>query len=208
MLLETFLLYLFVSFFYVTSPGPAILLAIRNGLTGKMSVVATSSFANIVGLFILSVVSMLGLGALLMTSSFVFTVFKAIGAIYLIYLGIKIFRSSRIGNSKVEESDKPNKRYRHYFGESLLLAITNPKAIVFFASFFPQFLDTSARVAPQFFIMTLTFMALSFGSLIFYGGAAKLMKQTLAKLQFIRWFNRVTGTLFVGLGIKLALTQR
>ncbi|NGN98296.1 LysE family translocator [Grimontia sp. S25] len=208
MQLETFLLYLFVSFFYVTSPGPAILLAIRNGLTGKMSVVATSSFANIVGLFILSVVSMLGLGALLMTSSLVFTVFKAIGAIYLIYLGIKIFRSSRIGNSKVEEGEKPNKRYHHYFGESLLLAITNPKAIVFFASFFPQFLDTNAPVAPQFFIMTLSFMAISFGSLMFYGGAAKLMKQTLAKLAFIRWFNRVTGTLFVGLGIKLALTQR
>ncbi len=85
---DTFILYATVSFFYITRPGPAILLAIRNGLTGKLTVVATSSLANIIGLFVLSAVSMLGLGALLSTSSVLFTLFKGVGACYLIYFAL------------------------------------------------------------------------------------------------------------------------
>ncbi|WP_241910665.1 LysE family translocator [Enterovibrio norvegicus] len=205
---DTFFLYATVSFFYITSPGPAILLAIRNGLTGKLTVVAISSLANIIGLFVLSAVSMLGLGALLSTSSVLFTLFKAVGACYLIYLGIKIIASSNRNPLEKGIEPKSTKTYRAYFFESLLLSVTNPKPIIFFASFFPQFLNTEVAIAPQFFIMTITFMTMSFGSLMFYGATAHALKKTLSKNVVSLWFNRITGGIFVGLGAKLALTQR
>jgi threonine/homoserine/homoserine lactone efflux protein len=86
---HTLLIYIFVSFFYIISPGPAVFLAIYNGISKGTKVVMVSALGNIIGLMMLSALSISGLSAILMASATLFTLVKVIGALYLIYLGIR-----------------------------------------------------------------------------------------------------------------------
>lgn len=201
---DVLLMYTVVSFFYIISPGPAVFLAISNGMTTNMKIVMISSFGNIAGLFLLSVISIFGLGALLAASSTLFMVVKIIGAAYLIYLGIKQFRAPKITKSpKIRETEQSLNNNLNYFYEGFFLAATNPKPILFFTAIFPQFVNMESSIVPQFFIMTIIFMAISFASLFSYGLISKSAKNLFANQTGMTWFRRVTGGLFVGMGFGL-----
>ncbi len=207
MSLDIYIMYFFVAFFYIISPGPAVFLAIANGMTHDMKAVAISSFANILGLFILSAISISGLGLILTTSATLFTVIKVVGAFYLLYLGIKQFRS--VGNSKIIDEDAQIKKSsKELFYESFFLAVTNPKPIIFFIALFPQFLDTSYDILPQFFILTFTFMLISFASLFCYGLISKNAKRYLNNQKKMAWFHKITGGLFILMGVGLLQLKR
>ena len=183
--LEMLLLYTVIAFFYVISPGPAIFLAIANGLSGNMKNVFFSSLGNISGLFLLSTVSILGLGALLLTSSSLFLAVKISGALYLLYLGLKQIKLA--SHAKLPLADLAN----------------NPKAIIFFTALFPQFLDIEHNLALQFFSMTAIFMLLSLCSLLSYAFIFRQAKSSLTKGNRMAWFHRITGGLFIGMGVLL-----
>lgn len=197
--------YLFatVSSLTIISPGPAILLAINNGLQHNMKSVFLSSVANIIGLFCLSSLSMLGLGAILKTSATLFLVMKVVGASYLIYLGIKQFRNSTNIFKTSEQKTTQEKNSFKIFKKGFLVCVTNPKPIIFFTAIFPLFLNTSTALLPQFFIMTFTFMTLSFTSLMSYAYFARYFKFWFSSDFRIALFNKISGTLFVLLGIGL-----
>jgi threonine/homoserine/homoserine lactone efflux protein len=199
-------MYFFVSFFYIISPGPAIFLAISNGLTHDMKTVAISSFANIIGLFILSAISISGLGIILTTSSILFMSVKIIGALYLLYLGIKQFKNA---NSLIFDNKNDAKQSKKsFFAESFFLAITNPKPIMFFIALFPQFLDIKSDILPQFFILTSTFMFISFFSLLTYGFLSKNAKIYFNDKNKVAWFHKITGGLFIFMGLGLLQLKR
>jgi threonine/homoserine/homoserine lactone efflux protein len=202
---EVLVLYSAVAFFYIISPGPAVFLALTNGMVYNMKVVSISSFGNIIGLFLLSTVSISGLGAILTTSATLFMIVKIIGACYLVYLGIKQFRSAN--SLKLEDlgDAKEHKKASTHFYESFFLASTNPKPIIFFIALFPQFLNLQSAILPQFFVMTGIFMFFSFCSLCVYGYLAKSAKVWFQNKNTMILFHRVTGGMFIGLG--LALTQ-
>jgi threonine/homoserine/homoserine lactone efflux protein len=186
-----------VSFLTIISPGPAILLAINNGLMHNMKGVAISSFANILGLFCLSSISMLGLGAILQTSSTLFLVMKVLGASYLIYMGIKQFRNL----ANVFDSNngvKVEKNALKVFRKGFLVSITNPKPIVFFTAIFPIFLNPANALVPQFLIMTLSFI-----TLMSFAYFAKYFKFWFSNEKRAKIFNRVSGSIFVMLGFGL-----
>ncbi len=209
MTIDIFVMYFFVAFFYIISPGPAIFLAITNGLTKDIKTVAISSFANILGLLILSAISISGLGVILTTSATLFMAVKVIGAGYLLYLGIKQFRS--IGTNKLidENNHKHNKRSsKDFFLESFILAVTNPKPIMFFVALFPQFLNLKLDILPQFFILTGTFMFISFFSLLGYGIISKSAKRYFNDKNKMAWFHRITGGLFILMGLGLLQLKR
>lgn len=209
MSLDTFLLYIVLAFFYISSPGPAIFLAIANGLTNGMKTVAISSLANILGLFILSTISIAGLGAILTTSATLFMIVKIVGAFYLFYLAYKQFKS--VGESKISETNthKHNKRgSKEFFLEAFFLAVTNPKPIMFFIALFPQFIDIEASILPQFLILTGTFMFLSFFILLGYGFVAKNAKRYLNDTHKMAWFHRITGGIFIAMGLGLLQLKR
>lgn len=188
----------------IISPGPAILLAVSNGVTHGMKSVAVSALGNVLGLFLISCVSMLGLGLLLQTSAALFTILKVLGAGYLIYLGIKKIRSSNTLFVIAEQSDNTGKtQYLKQCKEAFFIAITNPKAILFFVAFFPIFLDATAPLTPQFMIMTFTFMVMSFMSLITYGYIGKSVRHWFKKALFIKAFHQVTGGIFISFGLVL-----
>lgn len=201
---ETLLVYAVVSFFYIISPGPAILLAIYNGLTGGVKCVMISALGNIIGLFFLSLISILGLGAILSTSSSLFILVKVVGAIYLVYIGVSQFTRKTLP-CNVSDNYSSNKRRTKtaYFKEGLLLAVTNPKPIIFFGALFPQFINVSSPIAMQFIALTFIFMLFSFLSLSSYGYLARLAKGFIGKEENVKWFHRVTGGLFICMGAGL-----
>lgn len=201
--IETLLVYTTVTFFYVTSPGPAIILAIVNGLRADMKTVMISSLANIIGLFILSMASILGLGVILKTSSTLFMIVKILGALYLIYLGYKFLRNKGGFNISDLEDEKIVKSEKSYFLESFILAVTNPKPILFFTAIFPQFLDLNSSIAPQFFIMTGIFLLISFSSLCTYSYISKKSKAFFKNQRRINIVNKITGGLFIFMGLGL-----
>jgi len=201
--IDTILIYTIVSFFYITSPGPAIVLAILNGLNTNLKILAISSFANISGLFILSSISILGLGTLLTTNIIIFNIVKFIGAFYLIYLGIKMIKNGKELNLNNNLSSK-NKTNLNYFLESFFLAVTNPKPILFFTAIFPQFLNLNNEILPQFIVMTSIFLIISFSSLFTYGFIAKKSKKLFTNKSHMHWFHKITGGIFIGMGIALS----
>ncbi|MBB1271239.1 LysE family translocator [Psychromonas sp. SR45-3] len=201
---DTLLIYIFVSFFYIISPGPAVFLAIYNGAVNGVKCVVVSALGNILGLMLLSILSITGLSAILLASATLFMAVKIIGACYLIYLGIKQIQSSnkdkRGSSYKLEQQQRS---LLSYFKEVFVVAITNPKPIIFFAALFPQFLDTEQSLLAQFSIMTLIFMLFSFMSLSTYGYLAQRAKGFLSNSHNVKWFHRISGGLFVGMGISL-----
>lgn len=204
------LLYLVVSFFYIISPGPAVFLAISNGVTAGVKPLLMSTLGNILGLFILSLVSILGLGAIVVASSTLFLMVKIIGAVYLIYLGLKQIRQSRHNlqvlkgvSSEHSGTLKKHRSLASYGYEGFLLAVTNPKPILFFIAIFPQFLNTTSSIMSQFLVLTFAFMSISFFSLFSYGYLGKLTKALFSNEQRMQSFHQVTGGLFIMMGFGL-----
>ena len=207
--LDTLSLYAVISFFYIISPGPAVFLSLANGMTGHTRFVVLSSLGNILGLFILSALSITGLGSIILASATLFFIVKVVGALYLIYLGIKQLRQSReIAQHTVTTAANENKSLLSYFFEGFLLAVTNPKPILFFVAILPQFLNINQAIAPQFFILTTVFMLLSFLSLFSYGFLAMTSKRFFNNAQSMKWFHRVTGGLFIVIGLGLLQLKR
>ena len=117
---------------------------------------------------------------------------------------MKQFKSSRsIKDSDLQPYVSEERTYNSYFFEGFFLAATNPKPILFFIAIFPQFIKIETSLMPQFFIMTIIFMLLSFLTLTSYGYLAKSAKKVFSNKMGMKWFHRVTGGLFIGMGIGL-----
>ena len=206
--ISTWILFIAVGTAAVVSPGPAILLAVSNSVRFGMTKVLLSSLGNITGLFILSSAAIFGLGAVLKTSTNLFLLIKLIGAAYLIYLGIRQWCSKAnffAESSSIEQLNKgkpaKKKSNKKIFIEGFLIAMTNPKAILFFTALFPPFIDTTKALPQQFLIMTFTFMAMSFICLMSYGLLASKAKYWFAQGNRTTWFNRALGSVFIGIGV-------
>jgi homoserine/homoserine lactone efflux protein len=208
--IETILAFSGIAWISILSPGPAVLLALRNGIAFGLRGAVWSSLGNIVGLFMLSAAAMLGLGALLNSSAFLFATVKILGALYLFYIGLRhLFgRSSVLTASAESSSDQRQLSSFALFREALLLATTNPKPILFFTALFPQFLETQMPLIPQFFLLTGIFMTLSFFTLMAYAQAAGHTKRFLLKPRMATWVNRFVGAVFIAFGGALLTLRR
>ena len=201
--LSTWLLFSSIALVATISPGPAVLLSVTNSLMHGFTKSVFSSLGNITGILVVSSAAALGLGAVLQTSTLLFTTLKFSGAIYLIYLGIRQWRSKRIIFANSFETPKSTQGKNKSFVQGLIVAISNPKAILFFTAFFPQFLDLSKPIMIQFFILTITFMLFSFLSLVIYAMSAHSATRWFAKGDRTLWFNRISGSIFIALGLGI-----
>jgi len=201
--LSTWLLFLSIALLAIISPGPAVLLSVTNSLTYGFKKSVFSSLGNITGVFIVSSAAALGLGAVLQTSTLLFSTLKIFGAIYLIYLGIRQWKSKHDIFEKSIETSKYNQEKRESFVKGLLVAISNPKAILFFTALFPQFIDLSKPIMIQFIILTSTFMFFSFFVLVIYALTAHSAKYWFAKRNRTIWLNRISGTIFITFGLGI-----
>jgi homoserine/homoserine lactone efflux protein len=208
--IETVLAFTLVAGIAVVSPGPAILLAIRNGAALGMRAVVWSSLGNVCGLFCLSAAAMLGLGVLLMSSALLFGAVKLLGALYLFYIGVRhvLGRASALGAPAGAPAELVSPGPFRLCREAFLLATTNPKPILFFTALFPQFVSARAPLLPQFFALTGIFMGLSFCTLVGYALVASRARSVLFKPRVVKWFDRVVGAVFISFGAALLAMRR
>jgi homoserine/homoserine lactone efflux protein len=201
-----------VAFLVTFSPGPGVLLAVSNAMSHGVRRAAMSSLGNATGLLVLSGVAMAGMGAVLAVSAVAFTVLKVAGALYLIYLGVRQWRSAAMplaaASKATPRAETPTAQFRRkLFVQGLGVALTNPKAILFFSALFPQFLTPDAPVLEQVAVLTVTFVIFSLLSHAFYVLLARAFKGQLAQPRKQQIFNRVSGGLFVLLGLGLLRLQ-
>ncbi|HEY3046014.1 MAG TPA: LysE family translocator [Polaromonas sp.] len=206
MTLTNYLLYLAAVALLVLSPGPTMLTCMTTAVNHgprKALASASGSVTAVLGVMLLSA---LGLGALLAASEAAFTVAKVAGAAYLIWLGIKTFRSNAAALRAGAEGTETARS--SFFIRGFLVGASNPKALLFFAAFFPQFLNPAAAFAPQFVILALTFVAFELSVLTLCSLGVSRIAPLLRSSQAVRWVNRVSGGLFTLMGGLLLLTRR
>lgn len=196
-----------IAFIATVTPGPAILLVVVHSLRFGMRRAIFTIFGNVTGLIIMSTGSVLGLSALLLYSSFAFTVIKIVGALYLFYLGVKLWRSGV--QLKVENGQIPTESNAvSLYAQGVLVALTNPKAIVFTTALFPQFISTQIPLAPQFSLLVITFASLSFLCLFAYSALAKFLSTRARHSSSGKWIGRVVGSTFIGAGSAILISSR
>ena len=204
--LTTYFLYLAAVALLVLSPGPTMLMCITTALNhgpGKAMTGVAGSVTAVLGVMLLSA---LGLGALLAASDAAFTAAKVIGAAYLIWLGIKTFLSEAPALDTCGNADKSSGC--SFFLRGFLIGASNPKALLFFAAFFPQFLNPDLPFAPQFAILALTFVGFEFTVLTLHALGVSRIAPLLRQSGPVRWINRICGGLFTVMGGLLLLTRR
>ena len=164
------------------------------------------ALGNAFGLILLAAIATAGMSILLSTSAIAFGVLKPLGAAYLIYLGIRQWRR----HPMTLLSARPAKTGKGWvlFAQGVTVALTNPKALLFFSALFPQFLVSSAPLGEQFLILTLTFSLCSLAAHASYTLLTHRLQHLLASPRRMTIFNRVTGGLFVALGLGLLRLQK
>lgn len=199
--LHVWLVYLLAAIGLSLSPGPNGLLALTHGaLHGRRRALFTI-FGGCVGFVTVIALSMFGIGALLQASLVWLTVLKWLGGAYLVWLGIQVWRSPPISLDR-QISIEPRAR-RSLFQQGALSAITNPKAILFFAAFLPQFIDPARSLLGQFVVMASTFAAIEFLTELAIASLAYRISPWLSRVG--RRFNQVCGGVFVAIGALLPL---
>jgi homoserine/homoserine lactone efflux protein len=199
--LHTWLLYLAAAIGLSLSPGPNGLLALTHGaLHGRDKALFTIS-GGVLGFVILIALSMFGIGALLEASIAWLTVLKWAGGAYLVWLGIQVWRSPPM---QLRVDDRAEARAGgSLFKDGLLSALSNPKALLFFAAFLPQFVDPARNLAVQFVVMAATFGTIEFFYELAVAHAAHRISGLLARVG--RKFNRICGGIFIGIGVAMPL---
>ena len=183
------------------TPGPNGLLALTHGaLHGTKKTLATIvggslGFGLIIGL------SMFGIGALLTTWVGLLVIMKWLGGAYLVWLGIQVIRSEPIDISRSKNAG--NGRLRTLFSQGLISAISNPKGILFFVAFLPQFVNPRESLFTQFLLMAMTFIVIEFVYEFTVASLADRIKPLLARAG--KNFNRVFGGIFIAIGVLLPL---
>jgi len=202
MSLETWLAFALASAVLVAIPGPTVLLVVSFALgQGKRSALATVPGVAL-GDLIAMVVSMAGAGAVLATSAAAFTLLKLAGAMYLIWLGIGLWRAApQALNAKPATG-------RRLFRDSFAVTVLNPKGIVFFIAFVPQFIDTTAPLLGQTAILIATFVVIGSLNALLWALAAGTMRDKLASIRAQRNIARVGGSFLILAGLVTALTRR
>lgn len=179
-------------------PGPTILLVISYALGQGWRTALPVAIGVALGDFTAMTLAMLGVGALLSASATLFTALKWIGAAYLIWLGIKLFRA---GGSLDAQPRTDRASAAKMLGHAWLVTALNPKSITFFVTFLPQFLDAKADFRTQMLIFEVTFVTLAFANAFGYALIASRARSVVRNERAIGLFNKAGGTLLIGAGI-------
>ena len=200
--LENWLAYTFVTATFLLIPGPTILLVISYSLIrGRQAVFALLLGVGL-GDIVAMILSFIGVGLLLQTVTIAFQFLKWIGAAYLILLGIKMWRSA--SESMELSAITDNKVWHAIMANAFVITALNPKSIVFFLAFLPQFINSEKPFIPQSLILGSTFLVLAIISVLFYSMLASFTGQQMQLSLIHRWTNRIGGSLLIGAGGMIA----
>ena len=198
--------YLVGLFFIIIAPGPNSLYVLRTGVVRGIGPGYKAALGVFVGDAILIFCAYLGIASLIRTTPLLFTLVRYLGALYLLYLGVKILHANFVARKAGQASVMdPGERY---FTKALTLSLTNPKAIFFFLSVFPQFIEPGQAYWPQFLLLVLSYSALVVLIHCAYALGAQGARRWLASERGGRLVNRAAALTFMGFGAALALARR
>ena len=203
--LETWLAYTLVTTTFLLIPGPTIILVISYSLSrGRQAVIALVLGVGLGDLTAMSL-SFLGVGVLLQTVATAFYLIKCLGAAYLIWLGIKMWCSA----SEFTDLDKKTRSHawREIFSSAYITTALNPKSIVFFLAFIPQFIEPELPFTTQAVILGATFFVLAIISVLGYAALAIYAGQQLHLSLIQRWTHRIGGGLLIVAGGMTAVSS-
>jgi threonine/homoserine/homoserine lactone efflux protein len=203
--IELWLAYVATCAVILAIPGPTILVvlsyAISYGKRATLPVVAGVALGDTVAISL----SLVGLGGLLATSALWFTMIKWLGGLYLIYLGVKLFRGAAA--TRLEPSDK-RETPRKLFTKAFIVTALNPKSIVFFIAFLPQFISHDHPVTPQLWILGITFVSLAIVGATSYALFASAMREFLSSVKAQKIYGMFGGSLLCIAGIWALTSKR
>lgn len=205
MTLELYLAYIVATLIVLAVPGPTIMLVVSYALTQGRKSAAASVLGVGLGDATAAVVSLMGLGAILAASATAFTVLKWVGAAYLAWLGIKMWRNRSTTPGPHNVADVPAKTiFRHAY----VVTALNPKGIVFFMAFLPHFIAPQTAVVPQLTLLGSTFVVLGVFNAAVYALAAAAIGQKLRNPSFLRLVNKIGGGFLIFAAAMTATLQR
>lgn len=205
MSLELWIAFVIAASIILVVPGPTVILVISRAIAHGRRAVIPLVIGVTLGDFTAMTLSLLGLGAILASSAALFSVLKWIGAVYLIYLGIKLWRSN---SGKHEISFAAANQNSSLFKSAFIVTALNPKSIAFFVAFLPQFINPQGKTVPQLLLLGATFLLLATINATLYAVFAGRLRDTMQNSRARRWFNRCGGTALIGAGILTATMQR
>lgn len=188
-------------------PGPTILLVLSYALSQGRRVAVASATGVALGDFIAMTASLAGLGALVMASATAFTVLKWVGAVYLVWMGVKLIRSAPNGGIALPDAPEAI-RPGHVFTHAAAVTALNPKSIAFFIAFVPQFVRTDAALLPQFAVLIGTFVGLAALNALGFALLADKLRRTISKPHVVPWLTRIGGGALIGMGVMTASLRR
>lgn len=185
------------------TPGPGLLYVAARTITGGRRGGLLSIAGTAVGGMVHVTAGALGVSALLMASSQAFAALKIAGAIYLLWLGIKTFRTTE--ETRIETTHATQRAFR----DGVAVEAFNPKTAAFFLAFIPQFIEPSHTVALQFVLLGAVSVSLnSLADIAVALAASRARDVFVSRPGLIRWLHRVSGSVLCGLGVSLLVTRR
>jgi threonine/homoserine/homoserine lactone efflux protein len=206
---DNYLLFLMMSFLLIILPGPNTGLVVQNTISyGKKSGIKTV-FGSVSGLLVHTLAVVFGLSAIIVKSAFVFSIFKYVGAIYLIYLGFVSLKSLRMNSNKEQlEQRQLNRKNKSYFLQGFITCVGNPKVAVFFLTFLPQFVEPGSHHFIQFLTLGTSYAILNIIWYLIYIYLIDFFSVYMKKPSVKNVIQGLSGTVLLWFGIKLALEKK
>ena len=208
MSLQTWWIFVLMTFVVSATPGPNMLLVLSNSARFGLRAATASMAGCMTALLAMMSISAAGLGALLQMFPAVFDALRLAGAAYLAYLGIKSWRAP-VHDHAVDAPRlvDPAMNQSALFRQGMMVAASNPKAILFAVAFLPQFINPQNAQLPQFGILLSTFAVIEVSWYFIYAISGKSLAVYLQRASVLRVFNRVTGGAFVGFAAMMAAVR-
>jgi len=204
--IESYLAFVAAAIILLIIPGPTILTVISysvaHGRRANVPLVAAVALGDSTALAL----SLVGVGALLAASAFWFSIVKWVGGLYLLYLGVKLLRAG-VAAGEVAIPAAPASRWR-LFANTYLVTALNPKGIIFFVAFLPQFINPQADVTRQLWMLAITFVVLAVLNASLYAIFASTARKLLASARAQRRFNLAGGSLLSAAGLWALAARR
>ena len=207
MSIDNYIIFLTITAVFMASPGPAILLCINNGVQHGVRLSAFAVLGNILAFQIMIVLSAIGVGSILATSITFFYLLKIIGALYLLYLGLKLWFTPVRNLSSLSNQVKKHSAFS-LFRQAFLVTATNPKALIYITALLPQFIDIQQPILAQVITLNPAIAVLQFIIFISYIIAASQVRRWLQYNSTRLWFNRVTALIFISFAVTLGLSEQ
>ncbi|ELX8647747.1 LysE family translocator [Vibrio vulnificus] len=192
------------TFFFVSiTPGMCMTLALTLGMSIGYKRTLWMMLGELVGVAVVSVAAVVGIAAVMLNYPMLFISFKILGATYLVYLGIQMWRSR--GKLSLTAETGPVSRANSWqlIMQGFITAIANPKGWAFMISLLPPFIDKSAPLPPQLLLLVGIILISEFVCMTLYATGGKGLKRLLGQSQNVRRLNRIAGSLMIGVGIWL-----